>query len=71
MLRLSIRKLRNSLENIGGGYVVKDLERENVKAVLNSGTENYSKFLSKLHFKKCLSESGLLLDCGGSQETTA
>lgn len=32
---------------------MKDLECQDIKAVLNSATENYSRFLSKLHFKKC------------------
>lgn len=44
----------------------KDLECESVKA-----TENSSRFLRNLHFKKCLYESDLLLDFRGSQETTA
>lgn len=51
--------------------MVKDLECHDIKAVFNSATENDSRFLSKLNFKKCLSESGLLLDCRGSQDTTA
>lgn len=70
-LRLWIRKLKNSLENIGRGYLMKDLECQYIKTVLNSATENYSRFLSKLHFKKCWPESGLLQDCRGSPETRA